>query len=103
MCGYEVVLGEIRNAAGAAGSAGDQVAAIALSEATAGAGAALPGSRTTDAIARLGTAWDSRTAGWSADARGYATSLTEAADGYEANEAAAEADLTAAAGALCAG
>jgi hypothetical protein len=91
--GYQAQIDALRDAAKAAASAGEQVAAIDLAGALGEAGKGMPGARCVQSLTSLGTAWRADISGWAAQAEGYADALTAAAAKYSGNEKAAEADF----------
>ncbi|AXB47078.1 hypothetical protein [Amycolatopsis albispora] len=91
--GYEVQLDALRRAAGAAGSAAEQVSAVDLAGALGEAAAALPGARCVRAIETLGAAWSDDIRDWTTRAKDHGQSLTAAADGYAGNDAAVARDF----------
>ncbi len=96
--GYRAHVQELRASASAARSAGEQASEVRLAAAFDGAGEAMPGSRTTDALPRAGNALGNDVAGWVRRVDAYADDLDAAADRYSANEDAAARDFSAQAG-----
>ena len=94
MDGYEVVIAELRKAGGAAVSAGEQAAAVDLGAAISGVSAALPGSRSAQAVVGLADAWGKMITQWSEAATRHGQGMSSSADLYSTNDKAAEQDLS---------
>jgi hypothetical protein len=88
--GYQVEIGAIRKAAHSAASAGEQAGKVDLASAVGPVGGALPGSRSSQAIGTLSSAWTTLVKHWSTDAQAYADGLSTAADNYTASDDAAQ-------------
>lgn len=91
--GYRAEIGAIRKAARSASSAGEQARGVDLAGSIARVAGALPGSRSSQAVGTLSSAWTALVKSWATDAQGYADGLSAAADRYLANEDAAQQDL----------
>lgn len=91
--GYQAKIDDLRRAAKAAGSAGEQVAEVDLAGAIGHAADGMPGARCVRLFATLGNAWRGDIAGWVSQANGYAEALTAAAETYSSNEDAASDDF----------
>ena len=94
MDGYEVDIAGLRNAAGAASSAGEQAKQIHLGDGPHGVPAGMPGSQSAGKADPLARAWDTRLSAWATDIGRFGTDVSASADGYEANDEAAERDFT---------
>jgi hypothetical protein len=93
VAGYEVVIDELRKAGSAAGGAGEQAARVDLGATIAEVPAALPGSRSVQAVAELVSTWREQVAGWSRQAGAFGRRMSSSADLYSASNEAAERDL----------
>lgn len=93
MSGYQVIIAALRQAGGAAESAGEQVRTVDLAGTLAGVGDALPGSRSVQAATGAANAWTDQIERWSTDAQSLGQGMSASADRYAASEDAAEADL----------
>lgn len=96
--GYRAHVQELRESAGAARSAGEQVSEVRLVAAFDGAGEAMPGSRSASFLDRAGNALGKDVEGWVTSVDAYAEDLDAAADRYSANEDAATRDFDGQAG-----
>lgn len=92
--GYRAQIEELRKAAKAARSAGEQASGMDLAAAIDEAGAGMPGARSVQSFATVGEAWRNDIAGWVTQVEGYADALTTAADNYESNESVANHDFS---------
>jgi hypothetical protein len=92
---YQTQIGALRDAAGAAESAGEQVSAVMLADAIDEAATGVPGGRSVGALQTLGTAWTDEITWWVEQAAGYTKALRTAADRYETHEDEAARDLSA--------
>lgn len=91
--GYQAKIDDLRRAAKAAGSAGEQVAEVDLPGAIRNAVDGMPGARCVRSLETLGNAWRGDIAGWVSQAKDYAEALTAAAQTYSSNEDAASDDF----------
>lgn len=89
MGGYDLELQQLRRAANAAWSGGDQLGKVDAQGSVSAVPAALPGSRSAGPIARLADSWRQQVVHWSAALLNYASGLAQSADLYAANDAAA--------------
>jgi hypothetical protein len=90
MTGYAADIAEIRSAASAARSAGEQASAVEVRSAVAGVTTALPGAASGPAIAKWADHFTTvECQSWGSWAMRHADHLTAAADTYAANEQAA--------------
>jgi hypothetical protein len=87
--GYELEIDQLRRAATATRSCGDQLGKVDAAAAISAVFPALPGSRSAPPIAKLANSWRGEVTGLSQRFLGHATSLTQSADLYAANESAA--------------
>jgi hypothetical protein len=94
LSGFEVNLEGLRKAADAAASAGEQARGIRLGDAPNEVPGGLPGSESAARAVLLAKAWDERLVAWSADIGAFSASLSQSADRYAADEAAAERDFS---------
>lgn len=89
MSGYEVEIAQLRQAASAAQSCGDQLGEVDAAATMTGVPGALPGSRSGSPIKKLAGAWRGQVTHLSRRFVSHATSLTQSADRDAANETAA--------------
>ena len=89
MAGYELEIEQIRRAAAAARSGGDQLGKVDAAATTSGVPAALPGARSGPRITDLAETWQQQATRWSGGLLDHAAHLAASADLYAANEAAA--------------
>lgn len=89
MSGYEVEIDQLRGAAAAARSCGDQLGQVDAAASINAVPAALPGSRSGSPITKLANSWQGEVTGLNRGFLGHATSLTQSADLYAANDTAA--------------
>ncbi|MGH4020393.1 MAG: hypothetical protein ACRDT0_14390 [Pseudonocardiaceae bacterium] len=93
MSGYQVIIDALRQAGGAAESAGEQVGAVDLAGTLTDVADALPGSRSVQAATGAANVWTDQIERWRADAQRLGQGMSASADRYAASEEAAEADL----------
>jgi hypothetical protein len=93
MSGYEVVLDGISAASKAAGRGADGVRPIDLGSTLAGVAQGLPGGTSVGAARMVGQMWTSELADWVKNTDAFSAQLASAVTTYQANEAAAAADL----------
>lgn len=92
MNGYEADIEQLRRAADAATSVGEQAREIDLGGSVNRVATGLPGSESAVAAAKLAGAWEQRLTTWATDIRGFGDAVSAAASSYAASdEAAAEA------------
>lgn len=84
--GYEVVTGELEQAAGAAESAAEQAGQARLEVAAGKIGRGLPGAASAPAARATGGSWRGQVAAWCRDTADYANSLRASAENYRAEE-----------------
>ena len=84
--GYEVVTGELEQAAEAAESAAEQAKQARLEVAAGKIGRALPGSASAPAAKATGGSWRGTIGAWCRDTDDYANSLRTSAENYRAGE-----------------
>ena len=95
--GYEVVLGGIEAASGAARRAADAVRPVELAGALAGVAAGLPGGTSGEAARLLADAWGTAVPAWVKNTGEYSRQLAGSARSYRSNEQATAHDLRTAA------
>ncbi|EID53344.1 type VII secretion target [Saccharomonospora xinjiangensis] len=83
--GFEVVTASLREAAGAAEDAADQLRSVDLSV-VGDLAKALPGTRASGSATKVAEQWGDETSGWAKAMDGYAKKLTSAADAYDTND-----------------
>lgn len=93
MSGYEVAIEEIRKAAAAVTSAGEQAAGVDVAGALSGVAGALPGSRSAQAATGAAKAWEQQEREWSREAKDYGENLRKTADHYATSDQAAQDEL----------
>lgn len=86
MSGYEVEIGQLRNAAKAAGSAADQARAVDPGTGLAAIAAALPGGDAATNAPTLESTFNERARGWAGEIDKWSESITSAAKAYSENE-----------------
>jgi hypothetical protein len=84
--GYEVQIGQLRNAAKAAGSAADQAHAVDPGTGLDAIAAALPGGEAATSAPTLASAFNERAKGWAGEIEQWSESITSAAKAYSENE-----------------
>jgi hypothetical protein len=89
VAGFELEIEQIRRAAGAARSGGDQLGTVDAGATMGGVPAALLGSRSGGPIATLADSWRQQVTFWGNGLIDHATNLAASADLYAANESAA--------------
>lgn len=90
MSGYEVQIGQLRNAAKAAGSAADQARAVEPGTGLDAIATALPGGEAAKSAPTLASTFTERAKGWAGEIDGWSESITKAANAYAENENSAE-------------
>ncbi|WP_410657614.1 hypothetical protein [Amycolatopsis sp. lyj-112] len=90
MSGYEVEIGQLRNAAKAAGSAADQARAVEPGTGLDAIATALPGGDAAKSAPTLASAFNDRAKGWAGEIHQWSESITSAAKAYSENEDSAE-------------
>lgn len=90
MSGYEVEIGQLRNAAKAAGSAADQARAVDPGTGLDAIAAALPGGDAAKSAPTLASTFNERAKGWAGEIDQWSESVTSAAKAYSENEDSAE-------------
>jgi hypothetical protein len=88
--GYEVEIGQLRNAAKAAGSAADQARAVDPGTGLEAIAAALPGGDAAQSAPALASTFNERAKGWAGEIDQWSESVTSAAKTYSENEDSAE-------------
>jgi len=88
--GYEVELGQLRDAATAAGSAADQARAVDPGTGLDAIATALPGGDAAKNAPTLASTFNERAKGWSGEIDLWSESVTSSAKAYSANEGDAE-------------
>ncbi|RSN60869.1 hypothetical protein DMH01_16545 [Amycolatopsis sp. WAC 04182] len=86
MSGYEVEIGQLRNAAKAAGSAADQARAVEPGSGLDAIATALPGGEAAKNAPTLASTFTERGKGWAGEIDGWSDSITKAANTYSENE-----------------
>lgn len=94
MDGYEADIAGLRKAGQAASSAGEQAGQIHLGDGPHGVPEGMPGSQSAAKAEPLAQAWESRLRTWATDIGQFGTDVTGSANGYEANDQAAERDFS---------
>lgn len=89
MSGYELEIDQLRRAADAARSCGDQLGEVDAAATVDAVPAALPGSRSASPITTLANSWREQVSHLGGGFLGHATSVTQSADLYAANDNAA--------------
>ncbi len=84
--GYDVVTGELEQAADAAESAAEQTEQARLEDAVGKIGRALPGAASAPAAKATGRSWRGTIGAWCRDTTDYANSLRTSAENYRAGE-----------------
>ncbi|MGH3757742.1 hypothetical protein [Actinophytocola sp.] len=90
MDGYEVEIGQLRDASRAAGSAADQARAVHPGSGLGAIAAALPGGDAAKSAPTLATTFDERATGWAGEIDRWRETVSSAAKTYSENEDAAE-------------
>jgi hypothetical protein len=88
--GYEVEIGQLRNASSAAGSAADQARAVQPGSGLGAVAAALPGGDAAKSAPTLASTFDERATGWAGEIDRWSDTVSSAANTYAENEDAAE-------------
>jgi hypothetical protein len=88
--GYEVQIGQLRNAANAAGSAADQAREVHPGSGLGAIAAALPGGDAAKSAPTLASTFDERATGWAGEIDQWRDTVSSAAKTYSENEDAAE-------------
>jgi hypothetical protein len=88
--GYEVEIGQLRNAAKAAGSAADQARAVEPGTGLDAIAAALPGGDAAKSAPILALTFNERGKGWAGEIDQWSESVTSAAKAYSENDDSAE-------------
>ncbi|MGW5054564.1 hypothetical protein [Actinokineospora sp. NPDC004072] len=86
MSGFEVEIGQLEDAAKAAGSAADQARTVEPGNGLDGVAAALPGGSSAAAAPALATAFNERASGWAGEIDRWGESIAGAAKAYAENE-----------------
>ncbi|EME52429.1 hypothetical protein [Amycolatopsis decaplanina] len=86
MSGYEVEIGQLRNAAKAAGSAADQARGVEPGTGLGAIAAALPGGEAAKSAPTLASTFTERAKGWADEIDRWSESITTAAKTYSENE-----------------
>jgi hypothetical protein len=89
MAGFEVQIGQLRDAAEAAGSAAEQAGAVHPGAGLEAIATALPGGTAATHAPALASAFNERATGWAAEIDRWSRSMTAAATAYSGNEDAA--------------
>lgn len=89
MSGYELEIEQLRRAATAARSGGDQLDKVDASASMSAVPPAMPGSRCAGPLARLADTWRQQVTWWSSSLTSHGKNLAQSADLYAANEATA--------------
>lgn len=89
MSGFEVQIGQLRNAAKAAGSAAEQAKVVHPGTGLDAIATALPGGVAARSAPALASTFDERAAGWADEIDKWSASVTSAANAYSENEDAA--------------
>jgi len=84
--GYEVQIGQLRNAAKAAGSAADQARVVDPGTGLDTVAAALPGGDAAKSAPTLASTFNERAKGWAGEIEKWSESITAAAKAYSENE-----------------
>ncbi len=90
MSGFDVEIGQLGNAAKAAGSAADQAKTVEPGDGLNAVAAALPGGDAARAAPALATAFNERAAGWAGEIDRWGESVASAAKTYSENEESAK-------------
>ncbi|ANN17757.1 hypothetical protein SD37_20300 [Amycolatopsis orientalis] len=90
MSGYEVEIGQLRNAAKAAGSAADQARAVEPGAGLDAIATALPGGEAAKSAPTLASTFTERAKGWAGEIDRWSESITTAAKAYSESEKSAE-------------
>ena len=90
MDGYEVEIGQLRDASKAARSAADQAGAVHPGSGLGAIAAALPGGDAAKSAPTLASTFDERATGWAGEIDRWSETVTSAAKTYSDNEDAAE-------------
>lgn len=90
MDGYEVEIGQLRNASSAAGSAAEQARAVHPGSGLGAIAAAMPGGDAAKSAPTLASTFDERATGWAGEIDGWSDTVSAAAKTYSENEDAAE-------------
>ena len=90
MDGYEVQIGQLRDASKAAGSAAEQANAVHPGSGLGTIATALPGGEAATAAPALATTLDERATGWAGEINRWSETISAAAKTYADNEAEAE-------------
>jgi hypothetical protein len=93
MDGYEVDIEKLREAAKAAGSAGEQAGQVRLGDSVTAVTEAMSGSMSAVQAQTLATAWEERLRTWSTDITSFGGNLAASADVYDKDEIAAQKDF----------
>jgi hypothetical protein len=88
--GYEVEIGQLRNASNAAGSAAEQARAVHPGSGLGAIATALPGGDAARNAPTLATTFDERATGWAGEIDRWSDTVSAAAKTYSENEDAAE-------------
>ncbi|UJW29426.1 hypothetical protein L3Q67_29855 [Saccharothrix sp. AJ9571] len=91
--GYEVVIGDIRKAAGAAKDAAEIAGSVDLQAAITPVGQAMAGSRSAQRANAVAQFWSKNLTDWKNGTTGYADGLTTAAGKYATSETLAAENL----------
>lgn len=94
MDGFQVDIDGLREAANAAGSAGEQAKLVHLGDGATEIATALPGSVSAGRAEPLATVWEQRLTTWGDDVDGFGMDLTASANQYAADENAAREDFS---------
>jgi len=92
--GFQVDIDGLRNAADAAGSAGEQATRVHLGDGATEIAGALPGSASSGKAEALATVWEQRLTTWGEDVTAFGTDLAASADRYATDEDAAREDFS---------
>jgi hypothetical protein len=91
MSGFDADIDALRNAANAAASLAEQAGDVDLVGCLSGIPTGMPGSGSATAAQSLADVWGERLASWAASVRSHGEKLSNAANGYEASDEAAQA------------
>lgn len=90
MDGYEVQIGQLRDASTAAGSAADQARAVHPGSGLGAIATALPGGDAATSAPTVASTFDERATGWAGEIDRWSETISAAAKTYSDNEDAAE-------------
>ena len=91
MSGFEVQIGQLRDAAAAAGSAADQARVVVPGAGLEAIATALPGGVAASRAPILASTFNERAKGWADEIDRWSTSVTSAAKAYSASDGSAKA------------